>query len=67
VRVRRAIPQYDRGHGARLVRIDDHLRGLPGLDLRGNAYRGVAVTAQLGSAVAPAVPSRSRSQPWQPT
>jgi len=67
VRVRRAIPQYDRGHGARLQRIDAGLHELPGLQLRGNGYRGVAVTAQLGSALAPVAPTPSPSEPWQPT
>jgi len=53
VRCRSAIPQYELGHKARLGRIDEQLAQLPGLELRGNSYRGVAITAQLGSAVAP--------------
>jgi oxygen-dependent protoporphyrinogen oxidase len=37
------IPQYTLGHGARLQRIAARLAPLPGLDLIGNSYRGVAV------------------------
>ncbi len=37
------IPQYMIGHGARLARIEDRLRDMPGLALTGNSYRGVAV------------------------
>lgn len=47
VRAGRAIPQYERGHAARLARIGRHLAGLPGLSLCGNSYRGVALGAQL--------------------
>ncbi len=42
-RHRRGVPQYEVGHLARLGRIDSLLRALPGLELHGNAYRGVAV------------------------
>ncbi len=51
VRCRSAIPQYELGHGQRLERISELLSGFPGLSLRGNSYRGVAVTAQLGADV----------------
>jgi len=39
----RGIPQYNVGHEARLRRIDESLRNLPGLFLTGNAYRGVGI------------------------
>ncbi|MBZ0269185.1 protoporphyrinogen oxidase, partial [bacterium] len=39
----RAIPQYDIGHPARLLRIDAELRDAPGLFLGGASQRGVAV------------------------
>ena len=51
VRCRSAIPQYELGHRQRLERISKLLSGFPGLSLRGNSYRGVAVTAQLGADV----------------
>ena len=43
IRWDRAIPQYHVGHLDRLKRVDNHLTGLPGLFLGGNAYRGVAL------------------------
>jgi oxygen-dependent protoporphyrinogen oxidase len=39
----RGIPQYNVGHQARLARIDEMVRRLPGLYLTGNAYRGVGI------------------------
>jgi len=39
----RGIPQYVMGHQARLDRIEERLRELPGIHLAGNAYRGIAV------------------------
>jgi len=39
----RGIPQYNVGHEARLRRVDESLRNLPGLFLTGNAYRGVGI------------------------
>jgi oxygen-dependent protoporphyrinogen oxidase len=38
----RAIPQYDLGHLARVRRIEDAVRRVPGLFLAGNALHGVA-------------------------
>lgn len=38
-----AIPQYEVGHAARLERIEQHLAGIPGLLLTGNAYRGIGL------------------------
>ena len=40
-----AIPQYLMGHGERVRRIEERLAALPGLELAGNAYRGIAVGA----------------------
>ncbi len=48
VRIPRAIPQYVRGHGARMERIDARVARHPGLVLAGNSYRGVALGDQLG-------------------
>jgi len=42
-RWRQAIPQYHVEHAARLARIDERLRVLPGVFLTGASYRGVAV------------------------
>jgi len=56
VRCRSAIPQYELGHDTRLQRITTMLTDLPGLDLCGNSYKGVAVTAQLGSDAGLATP-----------
>ncbi len=39
----RGMPQYHVGHRARLERIDQHLRKLPGLLLAGSAYRGAGI------------------------
>ncbi len=39
----RGIPQYERGHGARLDAIEDRLARHPGLHLTGNSYQGVSV------------------------
>ncbi|MEX2182667.1 MAG: protoporphyrinogen oxidase [Gemmatimonadaceae bacterium] len=42
VRVPRAIPQYELGHGARVARIEAALATLPGVQLTGFGLRGVA-------------------------
>jgi oxygen-dependent protoporphyrinogen oxidase len=48
-RVRDAIPQYEAGHQARLARLAERLAERhPGLLLRGNSYRAIALTGQLG-------------------
>jgi oxygen-dependent protoporphyrinogen oxidase len=39
----RAIPQYERGHAARLEVIEQRLTHHPGLFLAGNPYRGISV------------------------
>lgn len=46
----RAIPQYGLGHGAKLARIAEQLQSLPGLDLVGNAYRGLGVADVVADA-----------------
>ncbi|MCS7168845.1 MAG: protoporphyrinogen oxidase [Gemmatales bacterium] len=43
IRWPRAIPQYILGHLARLSKIQDTLKRLPGLYLAGNAYHGVSL------------------------
>ncbi|MHC5011287.1 MAG: protoporphyrinogen oxidase [Planctomycetota bacterium] len=57
----RGIPQYERGHGARLDRIEALCRGRPGLHLTGNSYRGVSVNLCVVDAkrVAQACPSEA--------
>jgi protoporphyrinogen/coproporphyrinogen III oxidase len=45
-RARAAIPQYVRGHGARLAAIRERLAGHPGLSLRGAGYRRISVVDQ---------------------
>ncbi len=42
-RARPGIPQYDRGHAARIQVVDDAVSRLPGLTVIGNALRGVGV------------------------
>lgn len=42
-RWRRAMAQYSVGHGARITQINGIVRGLPGLQLAGNAYDGIGV------------------------
>ena len=44
-RARPGIPQYDRGHLARVRAVDDALARLPGLSVIGHALRGVGVGA----------------------
>jgi len=38
-----ANPQYNIGHGARLVRLEERVAALPGLILVGSSYRGVGI------------------------
>ena len=42
-RHKRAIPQYNVGHAARLKAINTHLQKHPGLVLTGNAFKGVSL------------------------
>ncbi len=42
-RWRGAMAQYVRGHLARMQRIEELRRAIPGLELAGNAYRGIGV------------------------
>jgi oxygen-dependent protoporphyrinogen oxidase len=51
-RHRRAIPQYERGHAARLRAIDQRLTYWPRLALTGGAYRGVGVSDVAEDALA---------------
>jgi len=39
----RAIPQYTRGHAARLLALGDALKGHPALLLTGNAFFGIGL------------------------
>ena len=39
----RSMPQYHVGHLEKVERIEAHLKKLPGLELAGNAYRGVGI------------------------
>jgi len=46
-----AVPQYERGHGAKLERLETLLQGHPGVHLAGNFVGGVSVNDCIGSAV----------------
>ena len=46
----RGIPQYERGHLARLQRIEALTAAHPGLFLAGNSYRGVSMNACIADA-----------------
>lgn len=46
----RAIPQYTRGHGARLQALDEALANTPGLLLTGNAFYGVGLNDCVNAA-----------------
>lgn len=50
VRHRRGIPQYVKGHVARLREIDARLEALPGMYLAGNSYRGVSINSCVAEA-----------------
>jgi protoporphyrinogen/coproporphyrinogen III oxidase len=50
VRHPRGIPQYVKGHNARLQQIERLLRAHPGLYLAGNSYRGVSINACIAEA-----------------
>jgi oxygen-dependent protoporphyrinogen oxidase len=62
-RWRGAMAQYTRGHLARVRRIDELRRRLPGLELAGNAYRGIGVPDCIatGQAAATAVLTNDES------
>ena len=53
-RWRGAMAQYVRGHLVRVRRIDELRRGIPGLELAGNAYRGIGVPDCIASGQAAA-------------
>lgn len=65
VRHATGIPQYTVGHRERLARADARLAQLPGLELAGNAYRGVAINACIADAapVAERVLAACRNRP----
>ncbi len=50
IRHPRGIPQYEKGHLARLHQIDTMLKGHPGLYLAGNSYRGVSINSCIAEA-----------------
>jgi protoporphyrinogen/coproporphyrinogen III oxidase len=50
VRHGRGIPQYVKGHRARLDQIDKRLQAHPGLYLAGSSYRGVSINACVAEA-----------------
>jgi oxygen-dependent protoporphyrinogen oxidase len=52
IRHTRGIPQYVRGHDARMQRINALLQPHPGLFLAGNSYRGVSINACIADAPA---------------
>ena len=56
-RARPGIPQYDRGHAARIQVVDDAVSRLPGLTVIGHALRGVGVgdCIHAGAATAAAI------------
>lgn len=66
VRHARGIPQYVKGHLARLREIDGRLRSMPGLFLAGNSFRAMSMNACIAEAggVADAVLAHvNREQP----
>lgn len=52
IRWSKGIPQYNVGHLARVERVEAAARGLPGLWLTGNAYRGVGLNDCIRNAAA---------------
>jgi protoporphyrinogen/coproporphyrinogen III oxidase len=50
IRHRQGIPQYTRGHVARLQHIGSLLKAHPGLFLAGNSYRGVSINSCIAEA-----------------
>jgi len=57
-----SMPQYQVGHLERVRRIESHLDGLPGLQLAGNAYRGVGIADCVHSGEEAAEKSLERLQ-----
>jgi oxygen-dependent protoporphyrinogen oxidase len=50
IRHARGIPQYVKGHPARLREIDERLETMPGLFVAGNSYRGVSINSCVSEA-----------------
>jgi oxygen-dependent protoporphyrinogen oxidase len=53
-RWRRAMPQYELGHGERLATIESRVAAFPRLRLAGNAYRGIGIPDSVHSGEAAA-------------
>lgn len=53
-RYRRAMPQYQVGHTRRVEVIERRMAALPGLEIAGNAYRGVGIPDSIRAAEAAA-------------
>ncbi len=47
----KGIPQYVVGHSTRLKEIEKHLKGLPGLFLNSNAYRGIGLNDCVANSI----------------
>jgi len=62
---RRALPQYNIGHGERLMALERLLSSLPGLSLVGNYFRGPAIgnCVELGMAAAETLLAGSAAHP----
>ena len=62
---RRALPQYNLGHGERLIALERLRGGLPGLFLVGNYFRGPAIgnCVELGMAAAETLLTGSTAHP----
>jgi protoporphyrinogen/coproporphyrinogen III oxidase len=69
VRHARGIPQYVKGHTARLDQIDTRMQAHPGLYLAGSSYRGVSINACIAQAdgIAEAVLREVRNPKWPPS
>ena len=49
VRYENSMPQYHVGHLDRVAKIEQQVANLPGLELAGNAYRGVGIPDSIAS------------------
>jgi len=54
VRYQNGMPQYHVGHLDRVASIESRVADLPGLELAGNAYRGVGIPDSIASGEAAA-------------
>jgi oxygen-dependent protoporphyrinogen oxidase len=62
----RAIAQYRLDHRARVRRIEERLRALPGLDVAGNAFRGLGLGDNVRDALALAARIDAEGTPGRP-